>query len=357
MPTGTYVHFTDIAVSNGATFTIGGGTDITLSGTLAVNGNSTVIAQGKNTKAQIDGTWQGAGVTINAANVTVDAGSKITADGQGYVTGCGPGGAAANAYTSGGSYGGKGGGSSGPTYGSALAPTDLGSAGGAYGPAWSAGGGAIRLIVSGTLTNNGVISANGTQDLANGYYTGGGSGGSIYATVGILAGSGSFTANGTSGNSQFSSPDGGGGGRVAIYYTASSGFNPPMVTANAGNAGATAGSVYLLENNRNLYMSGEIDYPSAVALSYENLAVSNGGLFTLAGGSTLTVSNTLSVVGNSTFLLRGKNTSARVAGQWAGVGVTINAANVTVDAGSKISADGQGYVTGSGPGAAAVNDF
>ncbi|NVN93010.1 MAG: hypothetical protein HXX11_20780, partial [Desulfuromonadales bacterium] len=355
-PEDTY-QVTSLTVNNGATLSIAGGSTIHVTETVTVSGNATILLQGKNNSAQVGGQWAGVGGTINAANVTVDAGSKITADGQGYITGCGPGGAAVSAYTSGGSYGGKGGGSSGPTYGSALAPTDLGSAGGAYGPAWSAGGGAIRLIVSGTLTNNGVVSANGTQDLANGYYTGGGSGGSIYATVGILAGSGIFTANGTSGNSQFASPDGGGGGRVAIYNTASSGFNSNTVTANAGNAGATAGSVYLLENNRNLYVSGKLDFPSAVTLSYENLAISNGALFSLAGGSTVTISNSLSVVGNSTLLLQGKNASTQVDGHWEGVGVTINAANITVDAGSKISADGQGYVTGSGPGGAAASDY
>ena len=165
---GTY-QLSSLTVDSSATLTIAGGSTVNVTGAITVKGNSTILLQGKNTSAQVDGQWQGVGVTINAANVTVDAGSKITADGQGYVTGCGPGGAAVDDYTSGGSYGGKGGGtSSGPTYGSALAPTDLGSAGGAYGTGWSAGGGAIRLIVSGTLTNNGVISANGTQNLVNG---------------------------------------------------------------------------------------------------------------------------------------------------------------------------------------------
>ena len=194
---------------------------------------------------------------------------------------------------------------SGPTYGSALVPIDPGSAGGATSGGWSAGGGAIRLIVSGTLTNNGVISANGTQNVWNGY-SAGGSGGSIYATVGTLAGSGSFSANGTPGLIQYTASDGGGGGRVAIYYAANNGFDLTEVTASAGDTYATAGTVYLLENNNNLYVTRNLNFPSAATLSYENMAISNGATLTIPGGSMVTVGNTLSVAGNSTILLQGK---------------------------------------------------
>ena len=93
------------------------------------------------------------GVVINTENLTINAGSSISADGMGYRSGQGPGGAG---YTHGGTYGGKGGNNDAATYGSALAPTDLGSGGG---HSW--GGGAIRLDVSGALTADGTISANG----------------------------------------------------------------------------------------------------------------------------------------------------------------------------------------------------
>ena len=57
-----------------------------------------------------------------------------------------------------------------------------------------AGGGLIRLAVSGTLTINGVISANGVNGGVNDYYDqsqgGGGSGGSIWLTADTLAGTG-----------------------------------------------------------------------------------------------------------------------------------------------------------------------
>jgi hypothetical protein len=129
-----------------------------------------------------------------------------------------------------------------------MAPSDLGSgAGGATtcagGVCWAAnvggnGGGAIRLEVSGTLTNNGKISAGGGN---GGGYAGGGSGGSIWATIGTLTGSGTFTANGgvnSSGGAQ-----GGGGGRIALLYGNNNGFNLTSITANGGNGGSP-GSVY-----------------------------------------------------------------------------------------------------------------
>ena len=171
------------------------------------------------------------GGAISAGTVQIDATSTITADSQGYVgSGCsgpgaGPGGGLTNCNNAGngGSYGGLGGGpnqASETTYGSASAPTDLGSggSGGYVSPVGGAGGGAIRLIVSGTLTNNGAITANG------GYgnnCSGGGAGGSIYVTTGTLAGAGVFKANG---GAAPNCSNGGGGGRVAVYYTSAGSF-------------------------------------------------------------------------------------------------------------------------------------
>src|SRR5208337_643295 len=94
----------------------------------------------KNNTAQVNGQWAGQGETINATNLQVDAGSAISANGQGYPgggcgsAGSGPGGGPqyCNNAGNGGSYGGQGGGPSTAsmvTYGSALTPTDLGSGG------------------------------------------------------------------------------------------------------------------------------------------------------------------------------------------------------------------------------------
>src|SRR5271163_2794144 len=178
-----------------------------------------MVLQSINNAAQVNGTWQGAGVTLNAGSVEVDSGSSINADGQGYVASAGPGGAPAGS-SAGGSYGGIGGSGSGPTpaapiYGSDTMPTDLGSGGGSRccGAIAGLGGGAVRLIVSGTLTDNGIISANGTNLV--GYQGGGGSGGSVYVTATTLAGSGIFSATGGTGGEAA-----GGGGRIAVYYNA-----------------------------------------------------------------------------------------------------------------------------------------
>ena len=113
-----------------------------------------------------------------------------------------------------------------------------GGSGGYSSPAGGAGGGSIRLIVTGTLTNNGTITANGT---GAGGCSGGGSGGSIYTTAGTLAGTGVFQAGGGSGAGCSA---GGGGGRVAVYYYINNGFNAANVTANGVNTGRNGTVVF-----------------------------------------------------------------------------------------------------------------
>jgi RHS repeat-associated protein len=241
---GTTLAATSITVSGGGTFNVGGGSTVTVSGQVLVTGNSNIVLQSTNNTAQVTGTWQGGGATMNAASVQVDPGSSINADGQGYVVSAGPGGAAGGS-SAGGSYGGLGGIGSGSavpaaTYGSPTAPTDPGSGGGTRccGAAGGAGGGAMRLIVTGTLTNNGIISSNGGAVV--GFQAGGGSGGSVLILVSTLAGSGSISANGGAGGEA-----GGGGGRVAVYYVTNSGFNPNLIVAGAGANGnlGSAGTV------------------------------------------------------------------------------------------------------------------
>jgi RHS repeat-associated protein len=230
IPAQTTVTYNSLTVAAGGVLTIGGGSQITVTSAFTVGG--TIVAQSIDNTATLNGVWQGAGVEINAASVQVNAGGAISADGQGYVPNAGPAGAAPGS-SNGGSYGGLGGGTGvGPTYGSITTPTDLGSGGGfCCGGGASPGGGAIRLLVTGALTNNGAISANG----ANAPAAGAGAGGSLYIAAGTLAGSGSFSANGGQGGS------GGGGGRVAVYYAGSNGFNAGSITA-AGGQGNNSGS-------------------------------------------------------------------------------------------------------------------
>ena len=94
--------------------------------------------------------------------------------------------------------------------------------GGYYVRVGGTGGGAIQLAVGGTLTVDGVLSANGTVGNGDSYYGGpywgggGGAGGSLYLTVGALSGTGTITAAGA--NGYWPSYSGGGaGGRIALY--------------------------------------------------------------------------------------------------------------------------------------------
>ena len=137
-------------------------------------------------------------VTLDA---TIDAGGGITADGKGYGPGFGTGAGrsvlATNVYTGGGAgYGGVGGPSAygaagGISYGTVDQPINFGSGGGNGNPQGApggSGGGDVRLIVNGTLTLNGRVSADGL--VGKGPGSGGGSGGSVWLTAGTIAGAG-----------------------------------------------------------------------------------------------------------------------------------------------------------------------
>jgi hypothetical protein len=133
------------------------------------------------------------GVKITATNLTINPGSSINADAQGFA-GDGPG-SLSGGYPS---YGGIGwNGTPTSTYGSASKPTDLGSGQGQY----YRGGGVLHLVIVDALTNNGKISANGDNNY--------GSGGSVYVTANKMFGTGTFSAHGG-----YSA----GGGRIALYY-------------------------------------------------------------------------------------------------------------------------------------------
>lgn len=219
---------------------------------VTVQSGGTLILQGNPSSNQ--------GVTINTPTMTVDANSKVNADGVGYLgtggTGGGPGGGYCAWATGGGAgYGGtgeNGAGGGGIGYGSVMSPTDLGSAGGcgqfilgrAYG---GNGGGSIKLQISDTLTVDGEISADG---LVGGSRAGGGSGGSIWIDTNTLSGNGTIHADGSTGT------DGGGdgaGGRIAVYSSSSAfSLDSQHVYARgafaSGNGGGP-GTVYLRDKS------------------------------------------------------------------------------------------------------------
>lgn len=80
------------------------------------------------------------------------------------------------------------------------------------------------------------------------------------------------------------------------------------------------------------------------------LALTAGATVRQAGGTTLTVDGALSLEGGSSLDAQGAGTGAMVEGAWAGAGVRIVAATVTLSADSVVSADGRGYAGSSGLG-------
>ncbi len=182
---------------------ISNGSSATLSGSGALNAETINLTENSGIVASPQKI-----LYLKVKNLTVESGSFINADEKGYSNGVGPGAPVGDAlYFAGASYGGAGYlNIPSSTYGSSTEPVDFGSSGNGYHPH---GGGAIRLLVTGTLSNDGTISADGGSTS---------SGGSIYVTANNLIGAGAFHANGGQNycpNVCFGS---GGGGRVAIYY-------------------------------------------------------------------------------------------------------------------------------------------
>ncbi len=163
--------------------------------------------------------------------------------GRGYGSSGGGGG-------NGGGYGGRGGKGIAAThwaytYGQAETPVGPGSGGG-YG-AWHQvegggnGGGAVRIDITGQLTLNGTISANGT-DLVN-QWGGAGSGGAIWINCGRFAGPSGVRLSAEGGNNSDSNGGSGGGGRIALYYAASTYAGTYSVAAGTHPTSASRGSV------------------------------------------------------------------------------------------------------------------
>ena len=193
-------------------------------------------------------------VTIVCTDLTIDAGASISADGEGYPSGEGPGAGGYRRptggdyyYGSGAGHGGNGGlarynlaGQEGIAYGSITEPVEPGSGGGKGG----AGGGAIRLNVAGILTVDGSVSANGND---GNFYGGGGSGGSIYITTNTLTGSGNIAAVGGSSMYEGSVSDGGGGGggRIALYYATSTFTGTMSAYGGLGWNNGGAGTIFI----------------------------------------------------------------------------------------------------------------
>lgn len=195
---------------------VAGGVDIDANGTLVLNSiatnnilNGNFVAR-PGSKVTHDGPWwsntQSCGVNLLVkGDMRVEKGASINVDGKGFATGYGIGhGSGQGIGTTCPSHGGIGDAqSSANCYGSIMCPVTFGSP---YLVAPSAGGGQVKVTVTGNLIVDGTITTNGGRD-------NGGSGGSIWLTAGILTGGGTVSACGVNGTY------GAAGGRIAIYQT------------------------------------------------------------------------------------------------------------------------------------------
>lgn len=291
-----------LTVNTGATLTIAGNTTIALtkaSGNgLYITGSSTITANGDTTA--------GAGVTFTVtSDVTIDSGSKISGDAHGFAAGQGPG---AGGTSTGGGYGGMGAGANGgDTYGSAIAPVNLGSGGGSGG----VGGGAVKLTIGGNLTNSGTISADGGST----YSGDGGSGGSVW--INFTGGSstwggtsGAISAKGGADTGGFSG--GGGGGRVAVTgYVTDSHTGTTTAYGGTGFPSTAPGTVFtkstaqtngslMIDNNSVTATANKYAKTNVTPLTLDSLTVQNKGVFQIPASSTLTIATTGALGGNST---------------------------------------------------------
>jgi len=255
-------------------------------------------------------------INITATNITINTGGTINASMQGYRLAFGPGNSTTGGSISsaGAGYGGEGGDSNsagrigGKSYGNITHPTNIGSGAGAttfdqYG---SAGGGAIILNITDTLTANGPITANGQPGKDKTTETGGGSGGTIHITTNTLTGTGTIAANGGIGITSASYQSGaGGGGRIAIHYTTDT--STRTITAYGGENSywsGGAGTVYLkpstldgeliIDNNNTwygLHNENAGTTPINTSITIRNLTVRNYGHLTMGELASINATN------------------------------------------------------------------
>ena len=397
-----------LSVTNHGTFSVEGGSlaaaginlfmstgwlhnaaSLNVTSNLCIATNSVIWCEGKNRGGMVNGQWAGVGVTIEAANITVDASSKISTDGLGYT---GPGTSAGNGpgrggqslwwhdNSGGGGYGGYGAngagagggaGIGGGVYGVGMLPRELGSSGGPDGYAardGGSGGGAICLKVADQLNLDGTVSAQGGNGDGSG---GGGSGGAILVETTRLSGIGVFRAPG--GNSSSGSGGGGGGGRIAVYYLSStfSGTDNCTVAGGTGYQAGQRGTLGFFDTTiwgNHLHVYGRFTFESGDDQRPALITVEPGGELVLANGETWSLIDRLTLNPGATFAvergshlttagltnLENLNLAVRNDGVLDVVGdVTLGAgAHITVSAGSAAQVSGLLHV-----GAEGVLDF
>ncbi len=290
---------------------------------------------------------------IVQTDVNIRTNASITASGRGYAASDGPGAGTDWYYASGGGHGGLGGGANslavgGYAYGSLLAPADLGSGGGNdndSGPAGGAGGGAIRLQITGTLTVNGFLTAEGNGGAGN--EAGGGAGGSIWVNSGTIGGNGAISVNGgTSSNNGVAG--GGSGGRIALYYD---------TTTYAGTKTAFGGPGWQRGGPGTIFTKRTADSYGLLLVdaggSSSNICPLHADFWPQATQFQLQVNNSAvaAVKDAVTFRSLVLDTGASLIQEFAAnpFDVTI-LDNANIKTGTTVSASGKGYASSTGPG-------
>ncbi|MBW2172927.1 MAG: hypothetical protein JRF69_13365, partial [Deltaproteobacteria bacterium] len=337
-----------------ADFVGGTSNELTLTGDLTVN-SGIVLCMGDTSTAN------GTGIVINAANMTVGENGLVSANGQGFGPTLGPGHGIRGVGNigTGGGYGGSGGkdmdgDAGGSPYGTQSSPAALGSGGGTgLNATGGYGGGAVKLVASGTVTVDGTLSANGTGSGGSRTYNGGaGSGGSIWIASGTVTGSGTISVKGATVNRYYGIryAGGGAGGRIDLSGITYNFTGSLTAAGGSGFQDGQLGSVLL-----------PASYLNNVTLDH-NITLGNDlnitGSFTVETGATLTtggditVGTTLTVNSGGAIILVGDthDVNGGTAGNPNGSGPTITAADIVIASGGSIHADGQGFDGQQGPG-------
>ncbi len=313
--------------------------------------NSLTIATGRT--LYMVGNYGGstAGVTINAATITLTGTGKIVGTGYGYTSGSGPG-TTPWATSGGAGHGGVGGiynasyDTAGISYGDAVSPTTFGSS------TWNgaAGGTAIKLVATTiSLAAGSSIKSDGSSSSV-----GGSAGGSIWIITNSISNSGTISVNGGAG----SSSAGGGGGRISIKYSSASTTGTLTATAGTGGSGAVGGTIVIDDGTNPVTCTGGGDatmtgtltgdvsisagckwkYTGDVSVNSFSLAASS--YFELAGN--LTITSSLTLASGSRLVMDGDTTT--------GFGYTISAASASIASTASLDANGTGYGSAQGPG-------
>lgn len=290
----------------GLTWTADTESDLHIGGDLLVYSGATVTVKRSST------TGNGSGQSIRVSgNLLVATGAVVSADGQGFASGSGPGGSG----SAGGSHGGVGGSGGPATYGSFANPTELGSGGNG-----GAGGGAIVLGVGGTMIVNGRLSADGDTS------TRAGAGGSLNVMAATLTGNGIIRVNGAGGTVV------GGGGRIGLGGVTTDTFTGTLQANQGIDGSAYAGTIYLDAGRRNALVLGGAGNLASLRLGSDGTNDYTFGTITVNAGGTLQIG------GNP--LMNAPNGGA----------ATVGAQAVTVKGGGSLNADGQGFPIFDGPG-------